>query len=78
MLALHALPGPMVSTLCQELDSLVRLVFLLAQGNRWYRYLLIGDAVSGRKWTRAGSLKRGQGNFNSLSDRSPDRNQFSR
>ena len=55
MLALRALPGLMVSTLRQELDSLVRVVFLLAQGDRQYRRRLIGDAVSGRKWTRGGS-----------------------
>jgi hypothetical protein len=57
MLALRALPGQMVSTLRQELDSLVRVVFLLAQSDRNYRHQLIGDAVSGRKWTRSGSLK---------------------
>lgn len=57
MLALRALPGQMVSTLRQELDSLVRVVFLLAQSDRKYRHRFIGDAVSGRKWTRTDSRK---------------------
>ncbi len=57
ILALRALSGQMVSTLRQEFDSLVRVVFLLAQGDRHCRHQLIGDVVSGRKWTRSGSLK---------------------
>lgn len=55
MLALRALPGQMVSILRQELDSLVRVVFLLSQTDRRYRRRLIEDSVSGRKWTRPGS-----------------------
>ena len=57
MLALSGLPGQMVSILRQELDSLVRVVFLLAQSDRQDRHRLIVDAVSGRKWTRTGSRK---------------------
>ena len=50
MQALRALPGPMISVLRQELDSLVRVVFLLAQDDRSYRHRLIEDSVSGRRW----------------------------
>ncbi len=49
MHALRALPGQMVSVLRQELDSLVRVVFLLAQGNRRYRLQLIKASVEGKK-----------------------------
>ena len=57
MIALRALPGQMVATLRQELDSLVRVVFLLAQSDQHYRHRLIEDAVSGRKWTQPDSRK---------------------
>lgn len=57
MNALRALPGQMVSILRQELDSLVRVVFLLSQKDRRYRTRLIDDAVSGQKWTRRDSRK---------------------
>jgi len=50
MLLLRALPGQMISVLRQELDSLVRVVFLLAQGDRPYRHRLIHDSVSGTRW----------------------------
>ncbi len=50
MLALRALPGQMISVLRQELDSLVRVVFLLAQSDRPYRHGLIDDSVSGTRW----------------------------
>jgi len=47
----------MVSILRQELDSLVRVVFLLSQKDRHYRDRLIDDACKGRKWTRPDSRK---------------------
>ena len=47
----------MVSVLRQELDSLVRVVFLLAQGDREYRHRLIEDSVSGRRWRQLDSTK---------------------
>ena len=50
MVAVRELPGQMVSVLRQELDSLVRVVFLLAQRDRAYRHRLIEDSVSGRRW----------------------------
>ena len=55
MLAVRALPGQMVSVLRQELDSLVRVVFVLAQKDRQYRRRLIEDSVSGRRWRRPDS-----------------------
>lgn len=55
MLAVRTLPGQMVAILRQELDSLVRVVFLLSQADRNYRRRLIEDSVSGRIWRRAGS-----------------------
>lgn len=53
--ALSALPGQMVSILRQEVDSLVRVVFLLSQDDRSYRSRLIADAVSGTRWTHLDS-----------------------
>ncbi|CAN5878246.1 hypothetical protein BH23GEM7_BH23GEM7_07080 [soil metagenome] len=55
MLAVHDLPGQMVSILRQELDSLVRVVFLLSQSDRAYRHTLIEDSVSSRRWLRPNS-----------------------
>lgn len=55
MAALRDLPGPMISVLRQELDSLVRVVFVLAQKDPAYRRQLIGDSVSGRRWLRDNS-----------------------
>jgi len=51
----RALPGQMVSILRQELDSLVRVVFLLSQSDRQYRNRLIEDSVAGRRWLRLNS-----------------------
>lgn len=58
MKAVRALPGQMVSILRQELDSLVRVIFLLAQTDRAYRARLIKASVSGKKWTANGSRRR--------------------
>ncbi len=55
MLALRALPGQMIAVLRQELDSLVRVVFLLAQNDQAYRHRLIEDSVSGRRWRQPDS-----------------------
>lgn len=57
MHAVRALPGQMISVLRQELDSLVRVVFLLAQDDREYRHRLIEDSVSGRRWQRSHSTQ---------------------
>jgi hypothetical protein len=55
---LSSLPGQIVAILRQELDSLIRVIFLLAQTDRQYRDYLIDAAVDGRKWTARGSRKR--------------------
>jgi hypothetical protein len=41
-----------VSILRQELDSLVRVIFLLSQTDRSYRSALIGASVAGKPWTK--------------------------
>jgi hypothetical protein len=55
---LASLPGQIVPILRQELDSLIRVIFLLAQRDRQYRDYLIDAAVNGRQWTTKGSRKR--------------------
>lgn len=55
MMAVRHLPGQMVSILRQELDSLVRVIFLLAQEDREYRQHLIRDSVAGRRWRHTGT-----------------------
>ncbi|MBI2059499.1 MAG: hypothetical protein HYT87_06975 [Nitrospirae bacterium] len=55
MLAVRALPGQMISVLRQEIDSPVRVVFLLAQDDRDYRQTLIEESVSGQRWRRRNS-----------------------
>jgi hypothetical protein len=45
----------MVSILRQELDSLVRIVFLLSQVDLQYRSQLIEDSVAGRRWLQRNS-----------------------
>ncbi len=55
--AVQNLPGQMISVLRQELDSLVRAVFLLAQEDRTYRNRLIEDSVAGKRWRRENSLQ---------------------
>jgi hypothetical protein len=52
--ALTGMPGQHVSILRQEIDSLVRVIFILSQSDDDYRKLLLGDSVSGRRWTRIG------------------------
>jgi hypothetical protein len=47
-----------VSILRQELDSLVRVIFLLSQTDRQYRNSLIADSVGGRTWTKRGGKGR--------------------
>jgi hypothetical protein len=52
LLSCNHLIGPMIATLRQELDSLIRCIFLLAIKDRSYRSRLVADAVNGRKWRR--------------------------
>lgn len=49
LLAAHSLYGPMIAVLRQELDSMVRVIFLLAQPSH-IRTQLIADSVNGKKW----------------------------
>nr|WP_315849490.1 hypothetical protein [uncultured Rhodoferax sp.] len=54
LLAEARLAGQMVSVLRQELDSMVRVIYLLAQGSE-RRDLLIEASVRGEKWSQATS-----------------------
>jgi hypothetical protein len=45
-----ALTGNVMAVLRQELDSMVRCVFLLSVSDRLYRKRLVEDSVSGRPW----------------------------
>jgi|SRR6266571_720786 len=56
--ALRQMPGQIISVLRQELDSMVRVIFLLAQRDRNYRAQLIESATSGEKWTAKDSRTR--------------------
>lgn len=44
--------GAIVGILRQELDSLVRVIYVLAAASRARRASLVSDAVSGRRWKR--------------------------
>lgn len=54
LLSSYRLAGQMVAILRQELDSMVRVVYLLAQGPE-RRALLIEASVNGEKWSQDGS-----------------------
>jgi hypothetical protein len=51
-------PGVLTSILRQELDSMVRLIFLLTQDDRGYRNQLIDASVNGQRWRRRGSKEK--------------------
>lgn len=55
MHSVYGIPGQMVAILRQELDSLVRVVYLLEQTDRSYRKLLIEKSVAGQRWLRPNS-----------------------
>jgi hypothetical protein len=57
LLAEARLAGQMVAVLRQELDSMVRVIYLLTQSSE-RRNLLIEESVNGEKWSREGSLAR--------------------
>jgi hypothetical protein len=48
-------PSQMVAILRQELDSIVRVIFLLTQEDRVYQSELIEASVGGQRWHRKGS-----------------------
>lgn len=54
LLSREGLAGQMVSVLRQELDSMVRCIYLLTQGLE-RRALLIDASVHGEKWSKEGS-----------------------
>jgi hypothetical protein len=54
LLSSAGLAGQMVSVLRQELDSMVRCIYLLTQGSQ-RRTLLIDASVDGEKWSQEGS-----------------------
>lgn len=54
LLAEAGLAGQMIAVLRQELDSMVRVIFLLTQVSE-RRELLIDASIHGEKWTREGS-----------------------
>jgi hypothetical protein len=55
MAAVRNLPGQMVSILRQELDSMIRVIFLLSQSDRQYRSFLIENSVAGKGWRQQNS-----------------------
>ena len=57
LLAPANLAGQMVAVLRQELDSMVRVIYLLTQKHE-RRELLIKASVNGEKWSQEGSLAR--------------------
>jgi hypothetical protein len=50
-----ALFGNAIGVLRQELDSLIRVMYLLNVGDKTYRQKLIDDTVAGRRWRRRDS-----------------------
>ena len=58
LLKREQITSQMVSVLRQELDSLIRVIFLLKVRDRDYRRNLIRPCVEGRKWLQKGSKRR--------------------
>jgi len=54
----HGMPGQVVSILRQELDSFVRVIYLLSIKDRTYRNQLLQQSVDGNKWTAKDSKRR--------------------
>lgn len=55
MRGLWSLPGLMMSILRQELDSMVRVIFLLSEGDRKFRVALVEATLNGKRWRRKGA-----------------------
>ncbi len=55
MRGLPNLPGLMMSLLRQELDSMVRVIFLLSERDRRFRETLVEATLSGKRWRRKGA-----------------------
>ena len=58
LLSAQRLISPLIATLRQELDSLIRVIFLLSIRDREYRAQLTDAAVHGKKWTHRGTRRR--------------------
>lgn len=58
LLSQQNLISPLVAILRQELDSMIRVIFLLTLGDREYRTQLIDATVNGRRWTHKGKQSR--------------------
>ena len=58
LLGAQRLISPLIGILRQELDSMIRVIFLLSIRDRSYRAQLIDAAVQGRRWTHKGTRKR--------------------
>lgn len=58
LLYAERLPSPIVSILRQELDSMVRVIYLLSVPDADYREELLKASVEGRQWTEKGGKKR--------------------
>ena len=54
----HGLASPMVGILRQELDSLVRVIYLLSIRDKKYRKQLIEASIEGERWTHKGKRSR--------------------
>ncbi len=52
---LEDLPGLQISILRQELDSMIRVIFILAQADRDYGIQLIENSLNGTRWRRSGN-----------------------
>jgi hypothetical protein len=50
--------GNVLSIIGQEIDSMIRVVYLLTIVDKEHRKQLIDDSVGGRKWTHKGSTRR--------------------
>jgi len=58
LLSQQNLISPLIAILRQELDSMIRVIFLLSLADREYRTQLIDAAVNGSKWTHKGKRSR--------------------
>ncbi len=65
MSRIHDLPGMMASILRQELDSMVRVIFLLAIADLTERKRLVNQTLSGNVW----SVKTAKGKDKKITDR---------
>ncbi len=65
MKRVNDLPGMMVSILRQELDSMIRAVYLLSISDLDERNRLIKQTISGERWT----VQTRNGNFRTITDR---------